>query len=140
MAEKKNDVGKKVPTWNSDFPFCVGNHIGIWRMPAWVRKTEVLTCYNLTFGDKSIRVLGLHIQNHCPKFCKSNHAFKHLKGLKTIDLDLNACANQKWVKMSNKWHFTTCLWYLVFYISHITCKFLIFQLLAKILNFKFIKY
>ena len=35
------------------------------------------------------------------KFWKSNQVSKHLKVLKMIDLDLNVCVNQKWVKISN---------------------------------------
>ena len=39
LSDTKNHVGKKVPTWYSDFAFDVGNHVGICRMPTWVRKT-----------------------------------------------------------------------------------------------------
>ena len=34
---------------------------------------------------------------------------KWLICLKIIDLDVNACANQNWIKMSNKWHLTLSL-------------------------------
>ena len=39
---RKNHVGKKVPTWCSDFAFHVGNHVSICWMLMWVRKTAQL--------------------------------------------------------------------------------------------------
>ena len=42
-----------------------------------------------------------------------------------IGLDLNGCVHKKWVKIRNKGHFTTNLWYFLF--CHVICNFVIFK-------------
>ena len=48
--------------------------------------------YHLIFGDKSLRVLYLHIWNQVIKALKAELLPKYLKGQRVIGLDLSATA------------------------------------------------